>query len=98
MKFVRADVHSCPKYQNVQELKYSFSLLDRLRAEIAKSFQMHFVELTRDPYLGFIYYQIIVLNNNELLFYLIIKYRTVIATVSYIVLLQPLTGTVCPEL
>lgn len=32
-----ADVHSCPKYQNVQQLKYSFSLLYRLRAEIVKS-------------------------------------------------------------
>lgn len=34
MKFVCADVHSFLKYQNVQELKYSFSLLYRLRAEI----------------------------------------------------------------
>lgn len=31
-----AGVHSCPKQQSVQELKYSFSLLYRLRAEIVK--------------------------------------------------------------
>lgn len=32
-----ADVQSCLKYQNVEELKYSFSPLYRLRAKIGKS-------------------------------------------------------------
>lgn len=53
---------------------------------------MHFVKLIRDPYLDFTYYCTIVLNNNELLFYLIIEFMIFITTVSYIVLLQLLTG------